>query len=85
MIFTISFVEFIIAQSPHSMKDILIGFYYALRFGLGETLALVEYIAFEKYQVYSNSLSRGTVYYITTIAIALLSLMAYIFVSKSTS
>ena len=82
MIFTISLIEFIIAQSPHSMKGILIGFYYVLRFGLGGTLALVEYFAFEKYPIYSNSLSCGTVYYIITIAIALLSLIAYIFVSS---
>ena len=82
MIFTISLIEFIIAQSPHSMKGILIGFYYVLCFGLGGTHALVEHFAFEKYPIYSNSLSCGTVYYIITIAIALLSLICYIFVSS---
>ena len=82
MILTISLIEFIIAQSPHSMKGVLIGFYYVLRFGFSGTLTLVEHFAFEKYPIYSNSLSCGTVYYIITIAVALLNLIAYIFVSR---
>ena len=76
VILTISLIEFIIA---HSMKGVWIGFYYVLHFGLSGTLGLVEYITFEKYPVYSNSLSCGTVYYIITITIALLSLICYIF------
>ena len=71
-----------IAQSPHSMKGILIGFYYVLHFGLSEILILVEYLAFEKYPVYSNSLSSGTVYYIVTLTIALVSMIAYILTSR---
>ena len=82
MILTISLMEFIIAQSPHSMKGLLIGFYYVLRYGLSGILYLAEFFAFEKYPIYSDSLSCGTVYYIITTSIILLSLIAYICVSR---
>jgi peptide/histidine transporter 3/4 len=82
MILTISLIEFIIAQSPHSMKGVLIGFYYVLRFGFSGIFILIEYFAFEKYPAYSNSLSSGTVYYIVTLIIALLSMVAYILISR---
>ena len=64
MILTISLIEFIIAQLPHSMKGVLIGFYYVLHYGLSGIIILVEFLVFEKYPVYNNSLSSGTVYYI---------------------
>ena len=64
MILSISLIEFIIAQSPHSMKGVLIGFYYVLHYGLSGIIILVEFLAFKKYPVYNNSLSSGTVYYI---------------------
>ena len=81
LILSISLIEFIIAQSPHSMKGVLIGFYYAFRFGFSRILILVEYLAFEKYPIHS-SLSGGTVYYIILLTVALLSMIAYIFTSK---
>ena len=49
LILSISLIEFIIAQSPHSMKGVLIGFYYVLRFGLGRILILTEFLASEKH------------------------------------
>ena len=81
MIFTVSLFEFIIAQSPHSMKGLLIGFYYVIRFGLAGILAIVLYSSFKRYPAYSNSLSCGTVYYIIQTAIALLSLISYTIVA----
>ena len=82
MIFTISLFEFIIAQSPHSMKGLLIGFYYVIRFGFDGLLnAIVLYSAFKKYSAYNNSMSCGTVYYIIQTAIALLSLISYTIVA----
>ena len=49
VLLTVALFEFIIAQSPRSMKGILIGFYYTLRFGLAGLLNLIEYYAFNKY------------------------------------
>ena len=43
LILSISFIEFIIARSPHSMKGVLIGFYYIFRFGLSRILILIEF------------------------------------------
>ena len=81
MILSISLIEFIIAQSPHSMKGVLIGFYYVLYFGLSGILLLVEFLVFKKYPVH-NSLSSGTVYYIITLFFALLSTIGYILTSR---
>ena len=65
------------------MKGVLIGFYYVLHFGLSGILSiLIEYLALEKYPVYNNSLSSGTVYYIITLTIAPVSMIAYILISR---
>ena len=64
------------------MKGVLIGFYYVLHFGLSGILILIEYLALEKYPVYNNSLSSGTVYYIITLTIAPVSMIAYILISR---
>ena len=42
---TVSLLEFIIAQSPHTMKGILIGFYYVIRYGVAELLTLIEHLS----------------------------------------
>ena len=49
IIFTISLFEFIIVQSPQTMKGVLIGFYYTLCFGLVGLFLLAEYQACDKY------------------------------------
>jgi peptide/histidine transporter 3/4 len=41
IVLTVSFLEFIIAQSPHPMKGLLIGMFYVIRYGVGGLLALV--------------------------------------------
>ena len=82
MIFTISLFEFIIAQSPHSMKGLLIGLYYIIRFGLAGILAIVLYSSFKRYPAYNNySLSCGTAYFIVITTVALLSLISYTIVA----
>ena len=48
IVLVISLFEFIIAQSPQTMKGMLIGLYYTFRFGLAGLFNLVEYHVFEK-------------------------------------
>ena len=81
MIFTISLFEFFIAQSPHSMKGLLIGLYYVIRYGLTGIIAIILYSAFKRYPVYSNTLSCGTANYIVIATAALLSLISYTIVA----
>ena len=40
--------EFIIAQSPHTLKGILIGFFYVIRFGVAGLIALIGHYTLEK-------------------------------------
>ena len=42
VVLTVSLIEFIIAQSPHAMKGILIGFYYVIRFGVHMENSCIE-------------------------------------------
>ena len=65
------------------MKGVLIGFYYVLHFGLSRILILTEFLAFETYPVYNNSMTSGTVYYMISLTIALLSTIAYILTSRT--
>ena len=81
IIFTISLFEFIIAQSPQTMKGILIGLYYTLRFGLVGSFLLAEYHAFDKYPTNSSVLSCATAHYLEITLIALLSLFIYTIVA----
>ena len=42
IVLTVSLLEFIIAQSPHNMKGILIGIFYIIRYGIGGLFALIQ-------------------------------------------
>ena len=81
IIFTISLFELIIAQSPQTMKGILIGLYYTLRFGLAGLFILVEYHAFGKYPTHGYLLSCATAHYLEITLIGLLSLLIYTIVA----
>ena len=72
---TISLLEFIIAQAPDSMKGILIGFYYVIRYGMGGLVALIQYLPC---MYLHNAVScNGTVSYAVITAIALLSFIMF--------
>ena len=75
----ISLLEFIIAQSPHNMKGILIGFYYVLRHGLAGFFALVQKV-FCTYIYGAVSCSEIVSYVVITI-VALLSFIMYCIVA----
>ena len=46
LIFTVSLLEFIVAQSPQSMRGLLIGVYYCIAYGIGQFAAWLLYLPF---------------------------------------
>lgn len=78
--FTITLFEFIIAQSPYSMKGVLIGIYYVIRFGIGGLFDAVERYVFS-FPTTGHLLSCGTANYLTVTACALLSLLLFTIVA----
>jgi peptide/histidine transporter 3/4 len=82
IVFTISLFEFIIAQSPQTMKGILIGLFYTLRFGLVGLFLLAEYHAFsDKYPAHGYVLNCVTAHYLEITLIGLLSLFVFTIVA----
>ena len=82
ILLTISLFEFIIAQSPQTMKGMLIGLYYTLCFGLAGLFLLAEYNVYMKYYpVHNNALSCPTAHYLEVTLIGLLSLLVYTIVA----
>ena len=81
VIFTISLFEFIIAQSPHPMKGLLIGLYYSIRFGIGGCFTAINRYAFN-FSTRGHLISCGTANYIMITAISLLSLVAFTIVAS---
>jgi peptide/histidine transporter 3/4 len=80
-ILIISLFEFIIAQSPQSMKGMLIGLYYSLRYGLTGLLILIQSYTLEKYIMHSRVLNCATAHYLEITLIGLLSLFVFTIVA----
>ena len=76
-VLTVSLFEFIIAQSPNTIKGMLIGLYYTLRYGVAGVLVLLEDYAFRKYPTNVRVLNCGTAYSLEMTLLALLSLIIY--------
>ncbi len=75
--------EFILSQSPHAMKGLVIGLFFAIK-GLFQLLAvLTVYLLFISWSSDSSFPSCGFVYYLTNFAIALVGIVAYSCVSRS--
>ena len=79
IVLTVSLFEFIIAQSPHTMKGVLIGFYYVIRFGLAGLFVLIEKLPCSYF--HSAMSCSGMVSYIVVTTVALLSLIMYTIVA----
>ena len=77
IVFTASFFEFIVAQSPQSVKGTLIGLYYTIRFGLAGLFTIDEDQAFSKYPTRSGAFSCVTAHYLEVTLLALLSLIIF--------
>ena len=80
-IFSISLIEFVIAQSPESMWGMLIGLYYSIRVGLAGFLYLIFGYALKFHSSRQDQLSCGVVYSLLYTAIALLSLIGFMIVA----
>ena len=83
MIFHIAIYEFIYCQSPHSMKGLMFGTFFAIR-GVFQLLgALVFLFPFLGWKLSSSSFpSCGFVFYLVTMVVALIGMIAYIYVTK---
>ena len=81
IIFTISLFEFIIAQSLHPMKGLLVGLYYSIRFGIGGCFTTINHYAFN-FSTSRHLMSCGTANYIMITAVSLLSLVLFTIVAR---
>ena len=77
LIFTTSLLEFIVAQSPHSMRGMLIGIYYCIGYGLGQAVAWLLYLPF-KGQDYTASIHNETMYLALVVAVGIVSVAMFI-------
>ena len=68
---TVSLLEFIIAQSPHNMKGILIGIFYVIRYGIGGLFALIQRLLCT--HLHSSLSCNGIVSYAVVAVITLVS------------
>ena len=71
--------EFICAQSPHSMKGLLIGLSFAIK-GFFQALAAVMLILF--HSINFHSLNCGTYYYMINIILGLVIFTVYVLVAR---
>ena len=78
IVLTVSLLEFIIAQSPHTMKGVLIGLYYLIHYGLAGLFSLIDKLPCTYFRILNCS---GIVYCIVITTIALLSLIMYTIVA----
>ena len=80
MLIYIGSLEFICSQSPHSMKGMLIGLWYAVK-GLFELLATLLVLPFLSWK-YNSFPSCGFVYYLVNIVIGVFALTVYVCVAR---
>ena len=78
--FNIALVELIIIRSPHSMKGMLLGLFYTLRYGITECFPLSLNYAFG-YPYSPHHLSCGSAFYLMITLVALVSLLIYTLVA----
>ena len=75
--------QFILAQSPHAMKGLLIGTFFAIK-GVFKLLGvLTVYLPFISWSSDSSFPSCGFIYYLINIAVALTGIVAYTCITRS--
>ena len=77
MLVVISMYEFILAQSPHAMKGLIIGLSFAIR-GIFEASGALLFLPFVLYWKTTSLPSCGTVYFSVNIVIGVVSLVVYV-------
>ena len=82
MIFYVAIYEYIYAQSPHSMKGLIIGTFFALR-GIFHLIgALVFTFPFIGWNLSSSFPSCGFIYFLVNMVVALFGIVVYIWVAR---
>ena len=74
--------EFMLSQSPHAMKGLVIGLFFAIKGAFQLLAVLTVYLPFISWSSDSSFPSCGFVYYLTNFAIALFGIMAYTCISR---
>ena len=82
MIFYIAAYEFIYSQSPHSMKGLMIGTFFAIRGTFQLLGALVFIFPFLAWKSMSSFPSCGFVYYLVNMVVAFFGMIAYIWIAR---
>ena len=77
LIFTTSVLEFVVAQSPQSMKGLLIGIYYCVGHGLSQAAAWLLYLPFKGLD-HSTLFRNDTAYLTLVTAVGIVSVAAFI-------
>ena len=74
--------EFILSQSPHAMKGLVIGLFFAIKGAFQLLAVLTVYLPFISWSSDSSFPSCGFVYYLTNFAIAFTGIVAYSCISR---
>ena len=82
MIFYIAIYEFLYSQSPHSMKGLLIGTFFAIRGAFQLLGALVFIFPFLAWKSMSSFPSCGFIYYLVNMVVAFLGMITFIWIAK---
>ena len=82
MLFYIAVFEFMCAQSPHAMKGLIIGTFFAIQGTFQFLGATVIYVPFSSWSLDTSFPSCGFVYYLINILVALSGLVAYTCVAR---
>ena len=82
MLFYIAAYEFICAQSPQAMKGLFIGTFFTIKGVFQLISVLVILIPFTVWKFETSIPSCGFVYYLVNIAVAVIGLVAYTWVSR---
>ena len=82
MLFEVAVFEFMCAQSPHAMKGLIIGTYFAIQGTFQFLGATVLYVPFFFWSLDTSFPSCGFVYYLINILVALSGLVAYTCVAR---
>ena len=81
LITLISMYEFMLAQTPHAMKGLIIGLSFAIR-GIFRALGSFLFLSFVLYWKTTSLPSCGTVYFSVNIVIGMVSLVVYVYQAK---
>ena len=81
LITLIAMYEFILAQSPHAMKGLIIGLSFAIR-GIFRAFGSLLFLPFVLYWKTTSLPSCGTVYFLVNIVIGVVSLVVYVYNAK---